>query len=133
VPTIYRRCPLGMQGLVSDGLASLLPHCPARSKDVNQLGSFGRQFMARKILYKSIDDRSTLGKLNSDTPRVSSISLAMWNERDKDGDKPKKRWAAWPAVRRFHALHQEQMELPDDKKFHPLWMKCAEDDVNGLA
>jgi hypothetical protein len=48
VPTLYRRTSLGLQGLVADGLAALLPHCPPQNAVGNQ-GTLGRQYFLKSL------------------------------------------------------------------------------------
>lgn len=53
VPALYRRTPSGIQELVSDGLASILPHFPTDPRG-SRYGSLGRQFVGQQLLKKSM-------------------------------------------------------------------------------
>jgi type II/IV secretion system protein len=47
VPTLYRKTAAGLQTLVADGLAALLPHCPQVPR--SDEGTLGRQFFLRSL------------------------------------------------------------------------------------
>jgi hypothetical protein len=49
VPTLYRRTTLGMQGLIGDGLFSLIPYYSEDDNKLSQIGCCGRQHLARKL------------------------------------------------------------------------------------
>jgi hypothetical protein len=52
VPSLYRRTSTGVQDLVSEGLASILPHFPD-SPNGDRFGSLGRQFVASLLIKES--------------------------------------------------------------------------------
>jgi len=49
VPTLYRKTTLGIQGLVADGLFSLIPYYSENDDELRQTGCLGRQYLARKL------------------------------------------------------------------------------------
>jgi len=123
IPSIYRRCSSGLQDLVSEGLASILPYCPVADEDGVKFGSLGRQFMVRKILKK-----------NKRQPSISDKCQEEWTRAELKGTSQQKRWETyWPSIRKFHAGPAKVGRIGPDPDSGPLWMLCAEDDLNGLA
>jgi Type II/IV secretion system protein len=123
VPALYRRCSAGMQALVSDGLASLLPYCPTTMQEGKQFGSLGRQFMVRQILSNP----------KGSTPFVSSHLCKAWDRAQKNASSLQSGWVgAWERLRRFHAGTERPDSDSGDGQCQPLWMKCAEDDLNAI-
>jgi hypothetical protein len=47
LPAIWRRTPAGIAALISDGLASVLPHTPREGQDINRISAFGRRWFAK--------------------------------------------------------------------------------------
>jgi hypothetical protein len=64
VPALYRRTPRGVQNLIADGLASLLPHF-TNDRDVAGFGSLGRQVLVRELAALQM-------------PRVSEQNRELW-------------------------------------------------------
>ncbi len=49
VPAVYRRTTLGMQGLIADGLFSLIPFYSENNGDPGQVGCLGRQYLVGRL------------------------------------------------------------------------------------
>jgi hypothetical protein len=84
VPNLYRRTPSGMQDLVSDGLASVLPYFPA-TENGDRFGSLGRQFLASRLLDRSKIVQDTFKWLEGEPDATKSELLRIAHQDDLNG------------------------------------------------
>lgn len=127
VPSIYRRCPPGMQSFIADGLSALVPHCPPWNRDQGsgigntsrKHGSLGRQYLVRHIL----DSRGNFSAKEGAVPSVSDKEI--WEK-------------CWKDIRDFHKGPRDASERTFDVKpaksgagptHLPLWVQCVQDDL----
>jgi hypothetical protein len=83
VPTMYRQTAQGLQSLVADGLASLLPYCPEKAR-VAQYGSLGRQFFAKELC-SVVCDRSFSGEVQERWKAIMEWNCGRGALVDKPG------------------------------------------------
>jgi hypothetical protein len=107
LPAIYRRTPLGLQTLIADGLAALLPHAPSPA-NAAAFGSLGRRFFLNAVDPKMPTEGVTPG---------SDDRAAREMER------------VWPVVRRCSTREDAKSEgITCDR---PLFDLALEDDLYG--
>lgn len=75
VPAVYRATAQGRQGLVADGLVSLVPHCPRHGSSA--VGSLGRQYFVRELCRGPITAADRFKKGSSLPERWAR--LRQWN------------------------------------------------------
>jgi Type II/IV secretion system protein len=88
VPAMYRRTPRGLQSLVADGLASVMPYFPGE-ETVGQFGSLGRQYFARTLCRAALNPEG----------RAEGADNAALADR-------------WQTLRQFHTGDTDQLPEP---------------------
>lgn len=107
VPAMYRRTPRGLQSLVADGLASVMPYFPG-DEVVGQFGSLGRQYFARQLCREPLN---TEGRKEAKTAGISDL---------------------WQAFRQFHSGDTDTLPEPfDPQKAQRLIDSALEEDLYG--
>lgn len=106
-PAMYRRTPRGLQSLVADGLASVMPYFP-EDGPVAQFGSLGRQYFAHALCSGSLNPE---GRADAADPAIADL---------------------WNVFRRFHSGESDELPLPFDRdKAQRLIDAALEEDLYG--
>jgi hypothetical protein len=106
-PAMYRRTPRGLQSLVADGLASVMPYFLQDDDFAGQFGSLGRQYFARALCRADLNAEG----------------------RSEGADEAASRWEGF---RKFHSGDGDEMPPPFETADAPRLIDAAlEEDLHG--
>jgi hypothetical protein len=118
VPTLYRRTTRGMQGLIADGLFSLIPYYSESDDDLSHAGCLGRQYLVRRLGQLEPD-------LSKEKPRTGSAENFPYKNLRKNW----KSIRQWNYDRRYLPPKSGTLASPDSDRLINL---ARWDDLNGL-
>lgn len=111
LPAIWRRTPAGIAALISDGLASVLPHTPREGEDINRVSSFGRRWFAKSNPGATIALWAAIIRANS----LAQALETHWNSLAP----PPKEVGRWGSIKSSDAAKQlgyaavRRKQIPD--------------------